>query len=287
MSSFPSGTPETPPKIFDRSLYLARQAKARGPAREALEARITEELQDRLSILTRQFDRALLIAPDNAVFADVIKASGKVAELDIRQPGEGDDLQLESDHYNAVFSLLDLHAANDVPGVLAQLSRALKPDGLLMLSFFAGETLSELREAWLAAEVSLTNGATPRVAPMIALRELGGLLQRAGLALPVADMDRVTLRYAEPLSLMREVKALGLSNNLMERSRKLATQALLMASAADYQSRFADADGRVRATIEIAWANAWKPHSSQPQPLKPGSAKARLAEALKVEETKL
>jgi SAM-dependent methyltransferase len=281
------GTPETPPKIFDRSLYLARQAKARGSARDALEARIAEELQDRLSILTRQFERALLIAPNAAVFADVIKASGKVSTLDVRDPCEGDDLTLQPDYYNAVFSLLDLHAANDVPGVLAQLSTALKPDGLLMLSFFAGETLSELREAWLAAEVALTNGATPRVAPMIALRELGGLLQRAGLALPVADMDRVTLRYAEPLSLMREVKTLGFSNMLMERSRKLATQTMLMASAAQYQSRFADADGRVRATVEIAWANAWKPHSSQPQPLKPGSAKARLADALKVEETKL
>jgi hypothetical protein len=176
---------------------------------------------------------------------------------------------------------------NDVPGYLAQVSQALAPDSLLMLCFFAGETLHELREAWLAAEVEQTGGATPRVAPMIALRELGGLLQRAGLALPVADLDRVTLRYAEPLSLMREVRALGYSNMLQERSRKRVTRSLLLAVAQLYQAQFADADGRVRATIEIAWANAWKPHASQPQPLKPGSAKARLADALKVGETKL
>ncbi len=220
-------------------------------------------------------------------FAAVIKASGKPGELEQAAPNASDNLALASNHYNAIFSLLDLHAVNDVPGYLAQLSEALLPDGLLMLCFFAGETLNELRDSWLAAEVENSGGASPRVAPMVALRELGGLLQRAKLALPVADMDRVTLRYAEPLSLMREVKALGLSNMMMDRSRKPVTRSLLMAAAGHYQQNFADADGRVRATIEIAWANAWKPHASQPQPLKPGSAKARLADALKVSETKL
>jgi Methyltransferase domain len=281
-----SNNSETPLQIFDRALYLKRTSRAEGPARHDLARRVSEDLQDRLHILTRQFERGLLIAPPSG-FAEVINESGKVSELEWRAPATGEDLALPANHYNVIFTLLDLHAVNDVPGYLAQLSQALVPDGLLMVCFFAGESLYELRDAWLAAEVQLTGGASPRVAPMIALRELGGLLQRAGLALPVADLDRVTLRYAEPLSLMREVKALGYANMMIDRAKKPVTRNLLMAAAQNYQAQFSDADGRVRATVEIAWANAWKPHASQPQPLKPGSAKARLADALKVDETKL
>ncbi len=275
------------PFIFNRSLYLARQAKASPAFREPLNARLVEELTDRLSIITRSFDRVLLIAPDAQVFAPVLAQSGKAGRIETKPQLAGDGLKLGQGEYHAIFSLLDLHTVNDVPGYLAQCSAALKADGLLMLAFFAGDTLAELRDSWLAAEVELTGGASPRVAPMIALRELGGLLQRAKLALPVADLDRIVVRYADAISLMREVKAAGFSNPLIGRSSRFVSRRFLMAVAKHYQQTFADADGRVRATLEIAWANAWKPDKSQPQPLKPGSAKARLADALKVPEQKL
>ena len=183
--------------------------------------------------------------------------------------------------------MFDLQTFNDVPGALIQMRRALKPDGLLLACLFAGDTLTELRQSWLAAETVVAGGVSPRVAPMIDMRELGGLLQRAGLALPVADLDRTIVRYADAIGLIHEIRELGLSNNLHGRSRKPVTRGLLGAAVNTYQNNFADADGRVRATVEVAWLTGWAPHESQQQPLKPGSAKARLADALKVDEKKL
>lgn len=249
-----------------------------------LDVRVGEELQDRISPINRDFETAVLIAPRPQTFADILVATGKFKNLSTQVPGPSDNLNLKPDAYNAVISLLDLHAVNDVPGYMAQVARALKPDGLAVFAFFAGETLRELREAWLEAEQHVTGGVSPRVAPMIDLREAGGLLQRAGLALPVADVDRAMLRYADAMSLMREIKALGFANCLYGRSIKFITPGLLFQAATHYPSQ---ADGRISATIEIAWAMAWKPHPSQQQALKPGSAKARLADALKVDEVKL
>jgi hypothetical protein len=263
------------PTIFDRSLYLHRQSKASADARAPIDAQIAMELADRLSIVTRTFDTCLLIAPTN-----ILNATHHM------QPGVSDDLVLQPNSVAAIFNLLDLQTINDVPGYLAQLATALQPDGLLMLAFFAGDTLFELRQSWLVAETEITGGASPRVAPMISVRELGGLLQRAGLALPVADIDRHTVRYSDAFALMRDVKKLGFSNPLVGRSSKFVSRRLLTKVAEHYHANFADADGRIRATIEVAWANAWKPHPSQPQPLKPGSAKARLADALKTMEIK-
>jgi SAM-dependent methyltransferase len=274
----------TAPQVFNRPLYLARQAKASGEALPLLDARICEELHDRLTLINRTFERALVLAPRSATFEAALHHTAKFESLASHPLPRGENLNLPPDTFNAVISLLDLHAVNDVPGYMAQVAQALQPDGLALFAFFAGETLRELREAWLQAEQNLTGGASPRVAPMIDLRETGGLLQRAGLALPVADVDRASLRYADCLSLMREVKRMGLSNCLVGRRPVLTTPALLMQAALAYPS---DADGRITATVEIAWATAWKPHASQQQPLKPGSAKARLADALKVDEGKL
>jgi SAM-dependent methyltransferase len=272
------------PEVFNRPLYLKRQTSASGEALGLLDARITEELQDRMSVINRNFETALLIAPRPQAFADALIRTGKIQTLDAQEPRGHDNLELKTETYNAVISLLDLHAVNDVPGYMAQVARALKPDGLAVFSFFAGETLRELREAWLAAEQQITGGVSPRVAPMIDLRETGGLLQRAGLALPVADVDRATLRYADTMSLMREIKTLGFANCLCGRSKKFITPGMLFQAATHYP---AQGDGRIAATIEIAWAMAWKPHPSQQQPLKPGSAKARLSDALKVNEVTL
>jgi SAM-dependent methyltransferase len=267
----------TAPQVFNRALYLERQSRASGEALAILDARVTEEMLDRLTLINRSFARTLVIAPRADHFASEIEKTGKFKTVVARHPTDSDDLKLAPSSFNAVISLLDLHTVNDVPGYMAQIANALEPDGLALFAFFAGESLRELREAWLVAEQQVTGGASPRVAPMIDLREAGGLLQRAGLALPVADVDRAVLRYSDAMSLMREIKALGFSNCLIGRGRHLTTPGLLFQAATSYPS---DADGRVSATIEIAWATAWKPHESQQQPLKPGTAKARLADAL-------
>jgi len=247
-------------EIFDRSLYLARQTSASGT--EILQNHIAAELGERVSFITKTFPKALLITQSPSIISDTLKLSDKIADLEIEAPFIDDNLSLPENTYDAVFSLLDLHCVNDVPGHLAQLGRSLKPDGLLVVAFFAGDTLRELRESWLQAELEITGGVSPRVAPMIGVRELGGLMQRAGLALAVADMDNCEVRYADAFALMREVKSFGYSNPLTGRSRKLVSR-------------------RFHATLEVAWAMAWRPHESQQKPLKPGSATHRLAEALK------
>ena len=275
------------PQIFERPLYLARQQKASQATNAILGPRIATDLAERLAIITRVFDNGAVIAQLGSPAIDAIAASGKVKTLVHITPGTGDDLKLKTHSLNAAFSLLDLQTINDVPGYLIQVARALKPDGLLMICLFAGETLHELRESWLAAELELTSGASPRVAPMIGIRELGSLLQRAGLALPVADTDRATVRYSDCFALMQEIRKMGFANPLVGRSNRFVPRKLLSRVAEYYHDHYADADGRIRSTIEIAWANAWKPHESQPQPLKPGSAKTSLANALRVPEIKL
>ena len=247
-----------------------------------LDQRIADELSDRLEVINRHFDAALLIAPRHEALANHLASTAKFGTLLTREPSAEDNLALAPQSLNAAISLLDLHAINDVPGYMVQIALALKPDGLALFCFFAGDTLRELRECWLMAEQELTGGASPRVAPMIDLREAGGLLQRAGLALPVADTDRLTLHYADALSLMREVKLLGFSNCLLGRNSKFSSRRMLLKVAETYTRDFSNPGGRIAATLDIAWALAWKPHESQQKPLQPGSAKARLADALKV-----
>lgn len=275
------------PPLFDRALAMARAARRPPPEPDVLGASIAAELAERLTIVNRRFDRALLIGREPGAVAVRLRETGQIGGLEIRPPEASEDLALPEARYDALFSVLELQGVNDVPGALIQMRRALKPDGLLLGCLFAGDSLSELRQSWLAAETALTGGVSPRVAPMIDVRELGGLLQRAGLALPVADLDRVTVRYADALSLMREIRALGLGHALTGRSRRPVSPRLLAAAAAHYESSFADPDGRVRATLEVAWFTGWAPHGSQPKPLRPGSATSRLADVLRTEEKKL
>jgi SAM-dependent methyltransferase len=264
------------PTIFNRQLYIARQKKASGT--EVLWNFVGDELADRLSIVIKTFTKSLLISQDAVALHSVLKQSGKCDEIDQREPRLDDSLHLTESTYDAVVSVLDLQCVNDVPGYLAQLARSLKPDGLLLIAFFAGDTLHELRDAWLHAELEVTGGVTPRVAPMIGTRELGGLLQRVGLALPVADIDHQQVRYSDVFALMREVKAFGFSNPLQGRSNKFISKRFLTKMAEYYHQKYQDSDGRIHATLEIAWATAWKPHDSQPKPLKPGSAQKSLLE---------
>jgi len=279
-------TAGAPPLIFDRALGAGRARRKRKPEPSILTRTIAEELAERLRFVNRRFEAACLIAAEPQAIAARLKETGQVKEIEERLPSAGDDLALATERYDAVFSVLDLQSFNDVPGALIQMRRALKPDGMLLACLFAGDTLAELRQSWLAAESAVTGGASPRVAPMIDVRELGALLQRAGLALPVADLDRTIVRYADAVALIHEIRELGLSNTLAGRARRFTRREVMAAAVTHYQQNFADADGRVRATVEIAWLTGWAPHESQQQPLKPGSAKARLADALKVDEKK-
>jgi SAM-dependent methyltransferase len=276
-----------PAPLFDRALGLARAARKRKAEPNILTATIAEELTERLTFVNRRFELACLIAAEPHAIAARLEEGGQVKQVEMRLPVAGDDLGLPAQSYDAIFSVLDLQSFNDVPGALIQMRRALKPDGFLLACLFAGDTLTELRQSWLAAEAAVTGGVSPRVAPMIDVRELGALLQRAGLALPVADLDRTIVRYADAVALIHELRELGLSNMLTGRSRTPVSRRLMAAAVNHYQQTFADTDGRIRATVEVAWLTGWAPHESQQQPLKPGSAKARLADALKVDEKKV
>jgi len=273
--------------IFDRELYLARLARTKPNRPDILSHSIATELAERLEPITREFNHACLIAVDPEPIAAAIRASGKVKNLEILEPTVSEVLTLKSTSFDAIFDILDLHLVNDVPGTLIQLRRALVPDGLFMACLFTGQTLIELRQSWLEAEELVTGGVSPRVAPMIDVREMGSLLQRADLALPVVDLDRTIVRYPNAIALIHEISSLGLSNPMTGRSRKPVTRNLLAEAISIYKQKYSDEDERIRATIEVAWATAWAPHESQQKPLKPGSAKFRLADALKVPEEKL
>ena len=270
-----------PPAIFDTAL-IAHHLARRGQASDFVTDLVLDDLEDRLAALIRDFPRAAIIGPD----IDRLPASGQTAsarfafERHAAFTGDDDVPALSGGSFNLIVSILHLQAVNDVPGYLARLRARLAPDGLLLIATLGGETLTELREAFLAADALVLGGASARVAPMLQVRDAGALLQRAGLALPVADVETHTVRYSSPFALMAELKALGAANPLVDRPRRLASPALLAAAANAYLAQDADADGRIRATLEIVWLSGWAPHESQQQPLKPGSATTRLGDVL-------
>ncbi|HTN98650.1 MAG TPA: methyltransferase domain-containing protein [Nordella sp.] len=284
------------PQLFDKALRRRQLARA-GATRPPFYAQaLAAEVESRLGLILRDFKSTLIFGPAAGEIRTALACLKRLGDIITAAPvpGPGIDLvfddeavPLAPESLDCIISLFSLSSINDVPGSLAQFRTALTPDGLFLGSLFAGRTLTELREAWLAAEADLTGGASLRVAPFADLRDVGALMQRAGFALPAVDLDQTTVRYKNALSLMREIKALGLQHCLSQRARKLVTPALLARAAALYEARFTDPDGRVRTTVETAWAIGWAPHASQPQPLRPGSAKARLADALKTQETKL
>jgi SAM-dependent methyltransferase len=198
----------------------------------------------------------------------------------LRVVADEEALPFADNTLDLVVSGLSLQAVNDLPGVLAQVRRALKPDGLFLAALLGGDTLAELRQSFAMAESELDGGVSPRVSPFPDLRDLGALLQRAGFALPVTDVDRITVRYATPLGLLHDLRRMGAANPLVERRRVPLRRATLMRAMEIYAARFADPDGRVRASFDIMWLSGWSPHESQQKPLRPGSAKQRLADAL-------
>jgi SAM-dependent methyltransferase len=281
--------------IFDRLLLRRRRARAVAlrPATFLLD-RVSSELAERLSAVLRRFELAAdLGTPGEAIRR--ILAGSVSAVIALTEPGaptaaapsvvaDLEALPFRDGSLDLAVSALALQFVNDLPGTLVQVRRALKPDGLFLAALIGGDSLAELRESFAAAEAELEGGASPRVAPFVDVRELGGLLQRAGFALPVTDVDRITVRYTSPLALMRDLRKMGAGNALAERRRVPLRRATLRRMMDVYRERFADADGRVRATFEIIWLSGWAPHESQQQPLKPGSAKIRLADALGARE---
>jgi SAM-dependent methyltransferase len=273
--------------IFDRNLLHERQRRAdRIGGENFLLERAIEELSDRLATITRAFPRVALIeTPKAASLKEKLVASRQIEAIDIIDIEDAaETVRAEPARYDLAISLLSMQWLNDLPGVLTQVKRLLKPDGLLLAAMIGGDTLTELRDSFASAESEIEGGISPRVSPFVEVRTLGGLLQRAGLALPVTDVDRLTVRYANALELMRDLRRMGATNALGERNRKPLKRTTLLRAAEIYRERYADADSRVRATFEILWLSGWAPHESQQQPLKPGSAKARLADALRAVE---
>jgi SAM-dependent methyltransferase len=274
--------PTTAPVLFDRALLRARQLRAlrSGPATFLLD-RVADDMAERLHAVLREFKHAADVGtPCDQVGDALAGRADQITHVDLPDV-ESEPLPLQPQSLDLVVSALALQFVNDLPGVLAQIRRALKPDGLLLAAMLGGDTLTELRQSFAAAEAECEGGVSPRVAPFADLRDVGALLQRAGFALPVTDVDRIVVRYDSAFALMQDIRRMGATNILVERRRTPTRRATLLRMAQLYGERFADSDGRIRATFDVLWLSGWAPHESQQQPLKPGSAKAGLAEAVK------
>ncbi|WP_414644001.1 methyltransferase domain-containing protein [Bradyrhizobium sp.] len=272
--------PSTTPRLFDRALLIARQrrAQAAGPV-EFLLDRVIEDMDERLAAVKREFTVVADIWTPGAGLRPPSPAGSFVHVALADSPDEA--LPLKPESLDLALSALAFQFVNDLPGVLAQIRRALKPDGLILAAMIGGDTLTELRQSFAAAEAECEGGVSPRVAPFADLRDVGSLSQRAGLALPVTDVDRVTVRYDSAFALMADLRRMGATNILIERRRVPTRRATMLRMAEIYAERFSDHDGRIRATFDIIWMSAWAPHESQQKPLKPGSAKASLEDAVK------
>jgi len=275
----------TPPPLFDRNRIARRLKRAWTGSPDFVTQLVLNDLADRLAITKRHFTKAAFLAPDIRVFPDELRsAEGPITfekfstlvsvEHDALDP---ENLQFPTADYELIVSLLDLQVINDVPGFLTQLRRHLKPDGLLLAAALGGQSLAELRAAWLRADAIQFGGAYARIAPFIDVRDAGTLLQRTGFALPVADKESHIVRYADPLALMGELRAIGASNPMHEAIPHWVTRNLLGAAIDAYPR---DEDDRISATLEIVWMSGWAPHESQQKPLAPGSAKVSLAQVL-------
>lgn len=283
-------------RLFDAARVAQNRSRAladRQDGADFLLQQAADELSERLLLVDRHFPQAAELHGGTGAVARALRSSGKVDQV-IRVETDGvfaaadedvlvaplDHLPFARESLNLIVSPLALHLVDDLPGVFAQARRALKPDGLFLAAIPGAGTLAELRDALLTAEIELYGGGSPRVVPFSDIRDIGALLQRAGFALPVVDSQSLTVRYDSLFPLMRDLKAMGMGNPLVARSRRPTSRRFFMRAAEIYAERYSDPDGRVRATFSIVYASGWAPHESQQKPLKPGSAKMRLADAL-------
>lgn len=289
--------------VFDRPLVRLRRERAINgyPAFAFLEEAVAERVAERLEDIRRRFPLAVELGARSGALGRLLRASGRVDTLvqtDLAPawararsadgPAAAVDeeaLPFADGSLDAVFGALSLHWVNDLPGALAQIRRALRPDGLLLAAMLGGDTLVELRDALFEAETEVTGGVSPRVSPFADLRDAAGLLQRAGFALPVADADTIPVTYESAFHLMRDLRGMGEGNAVLERRRTPTGRAVFARAAEIYAARFARPDGRVPARFQVLYLTAWAPAESQPKPLRPGSATTRLAAALGGSET--
>ena len=259
---------------------LQRRASSSGPATFLLD-RVSEDMADRLRAVMRDFaDAADIWTPRDGLQELARDRFKSFCHVDLPDSPH-EVLPFAPASLDLALSALAFQFVNDLPGVLAQIRRALRPDGLLLAAMIGGDTLTELRQSFAAAEAECEAGVSPRVAPFADLRDIGALLQRAGFALPVTDVDSVVVRYDDAFALMQDLRRMAATNILFERRKTPTRRATLLRMAQIYRERFADPDGRIRATFDLIWLSGWAPHHSQQQPLKPGSAKASLAEAVR------
>lgn len=279
-------------RLFDDRLIAANRRRALSGTTEGADFLLeiaAREIAERLSLVQRHFEDAVELHGATGLVARAALATGKIdrlerievapAEEEVREAA-WETVPVEPQSVNLVLSPLSLHLTNDTPGMLVQIRRALKPDGLFLAAIPGAGTLAELRDVLLAAEAELYGGASPRVVPFADIRDIGGLLQRTGFTLPVIDEESYTVRYDSIFPLMRDLKAMGMANPLIGRSRRPVSRSFFLRAAELYAERYSDPDGRIRATFSIIYVSGWAAHESQQKPLKPGSAKMRLADAL-------
>jgi SAM-dependent methyltransferase len=282
-------------RIFDRRAVQRHRDRAafRFSEYDFVFREVAARLVDRLTDINRTFGRAVELGAHGGILRDAVAESGKVewlaaTDLSYAMAAESAPAVVADEEFlpfapasaDLVLSNLSLHWVNDLPGALLQIRRALRPDGLFLGAMLGGDTLGELRRALIEAETATTGGAAPRVSPFADLADAAALLQRAGFALPVADMDTITVTYADPLALMRDVRGMGEANAVAARPAGFTRRATLSEAAARYAALFGGPDGRVPATFQVLYLAGWAPHESQQAPLRPGSAAARLADAL-------
>ncbi len=294
-------------QVFDRKLVRRRRERA-APGFAGADFLIRESaarLADRLLDVTRSFATALDLGCHTGALGDELRASPKIGALfqadfspamvrtaaqSNGRPGvcaDEEALPFAPRSLDLLLSNLSLHWVNDLPGALSQIRHALKPDGLLLAALFGAETLKELRNVLIDAEIEIAGGTAPRVSPFTDVRDAGNLLTRAGFALPVVDAETVTVTYSDMFKLMADLRAMGETNAVLERRRVPTRRDVLLRAAALYAERFSDRRGRIVASFQIVTMTAWAPHVSQQKPLRPGSAASRLADALKATEISL
>lgn len=282
--------------VFDRAIVRKRRdrAAARLSAHDFLYREVADRLADRLDDVNRRFPVALDLGCNTGAMAAALDGRGGIETLvhcdlspgmALRAPrpavaGDEEALPFAAGAFDLVLSSLSLHWVNDLPGALSQIRRALKPDGLFLAAIPGGQTLKELRHALADAEIAEEGGLSPRISPFVDVRDAGNLLVRAGFALPVADIETITVSYPDPLALVRDLRGAGEANAVIERRRSLSRRTTMLAALARYGELYGDAESRVPATIQVIYLTAWAPDPSQPKALRPGSASTRLAEAL-------